>query len=115
MMYMNISEFRNNLKEAFDAALSGNAVIIERGGVTYKLVADVVVVGSKPAAVTELKIVPEPFRDLGIRPLTEVIDDPYKNLVLDSAAGRVADTELEEYIDADPEVVKELKRRGQVK
>lgn len=43
IMYMNINEFRKTLKSCFDSALSGNAVLIERGGVQYKLVADVVV------------------------------------------------------------------------
>lgn len=41
-MYMNVQDFRKNLKSAFDAALTGDPVLIERGGITFKLVADVV-------------------------------------------------------------------------
>ena len=53
--------------------------------------------------------------DLKIPGEEEPEDDPYENLVIDTAAGRVADTELGEYIDSDPEMIKELKKRGQVR
>lgn len=43
ILYMNVQDFRSNLKSCFDEALKGNAVLIERGGVTYKLVADIVI------------------------------------------------------------------------
>lgn len=46
---------------------------------------------------------------------TPKVHDPYKNLIIDTAAGRVADTELGEYIDSDAEMIKELKKRGQVR
>lgn len=42
-------------------------------------------------------------------------DDPYENLLLDLGANKVADTKLEEYIESTPEMIKELKRRGQVR
>lgn len=55
-----------------------------------------------------------------IRPLVEVIDDEpeedfYANLILDTVAGGVFDTEDGERVDADPEMIKELKKRGQVR
>lgn len=61
---------------------------------------------------------PRPYAELPIVELgekQEELDDFYANLILDTAAGRVADTELGEYIDSDPEMIKELKRRGQVR
>lgn len=39
---MNISYFRDNLKECLDNALAGELVSIERGGVTFSLTANVV-------------------------------------------------------------------------
>ena len=55
-----------------------------------------------------------------IRPLVEVIDDEpeedfYATLILDTVAGGVFDTEDGERVDADPEMIKELKKRGQVR
>lgn len=40
-MYMNITVFRGQLSECFDRALSGQPVIVHRGGVVYRLTADV--------------------------------------------------------------------------
>lgn len=46
----------------------------------------------------------------------EVDEDPYKYLIFDSAAGRVADTRAEDYLDeTTPEMIKELKKRKQVR
>lgn len=39
-MYMKVSEFRKDLKKAFDDALRGETVIIERGGVSFRLMVD---------------------------------------------------------------------------
>ena len=41
-MYMTVSEFRKDLKKHFDSALRGDEVVIERGGISYKLRAEVV-------------------------------------------------------------------------
>lgn len=38
-MYMKVHEFRKDLKQAFDSALRGEEVQIERGGVVYQLTA----------------------------------------------------------------------------
>ena len=35
---MNISEFRKDIKNQFDSALKGQDVLIERGGVEFKLI-----------------------------------------------------------------------------
>jgi hypothetical protein len=40
--YMNVSDFRTNLKDHFDEALKGNPVVIERGGVNYRLTAEII-------------------------------------------------------------------------
>lgn len=54
-------------------------------------------------------------------PLVDTFDsdlntyDPYEGLILDTVMGRVYNTETGEAEDADPEMIKELKRRGQVR
>ncbi len=38
---MNVTDFRKNLKQAFNDALAGREVVIMRGGVFYRLTADI--------------------------------------------------------------------------
>ncbi len=59
-MYMKVHEFRKNLKACFDEALSGNTVIVERGGIQYRLVADVTVVGGLYDGSSEPKVMEKP-------------------------------------------------------
>lgn len=40
IMYMKVHEFRKDLKTHFDTALTGQAVLIERGGVQFRLTTD---------------------------------------------------------------------------
>lgn len=62
------------------------------------------------------KVFTLPPQDNSLSTVPHQIDDPYENLVFESVSGRVADTELEDYIEeVTPELVKELKRRGQVR
>lgn len=49
-----------NLKDCFNSALSGTTVLIERGGVTYRLTAEV---GSPAKPEPKITIVPSDFKN----------------------------------------------------
>lgn len=55
---ISISQFRSSLKESFDLALKGDPVVIERGGVRYTLVCEVVAfqVPRGASAATAIKV-----------------------------------------------------------
>lgn len=69
-MYMKIHEFRKNLKDSFDKALHGEKVIIERGGVSYRLTAvgviGTVVEGTPLTRPDKNVLIKKPLSDIGI-------------------------------------------------
>lgn len=58
-MYMNVQEFRSNLKKHLDDAVRGEPVIIERGGVQFTLLAAPKGVGITHASVTPQVMSPQ--------------------------------------------------------
>jgi hypothetical protein len=75
-MYMKVHEFRKELKNCFDAALNGDSVVIERGGVQFQLIADKVFPSPvKPYSPTVAKKpkVPAPLNIPGVVRASEAV------------------------------------------
>lgn len=65
-MYMNVTEFRNNLKKHFDTALI-EPVYIERGGITFTLASSLTAKDGTPTGDT-----PIPKKTKELKPFLEV-------------------------------------------
>jgi len=86
---MNIRDFRINLKDSFNSALAGEDVLIERGGVTYRLTAEL---GSPRTSDEGVTIVPPIFKKSNIfQGETKIPTTPAEQSILESLPVVTAD------------------------
>lgn len=75
-MYMNVQEFRSNLKKHFDRAVAGDTVQIERGGIVFNLQTSGYVADGRIDNSVVVKETKKVARPLTRPPLVEDGDDP---------------------------------------